>query len=523
TRLHRRYQRLKHIKGPLLAAFTDLWRARIQFFGPIQPMLLGLHSKYGPVVRVGPNTVSFSDPADMSIVFSARSGFAKVRLPFHRLADSYGGLRAFVGGKSVGSILDMGDDENRAVRRAMGNTFVTKNLLCYEDDVDATLATLLQTLRRRAAAGTPFDLFQLLQLFQLDFLLRMAFSEDPGHLRHERDVIGIAKVTHRRVAHWYAWQPVPALERFVFQNRLWSERLLALLSLLGRTPSLTRWHTEGAARVAARQQQHQQKQKQEKQQLDEEEDPSHRPDLLARFFAASAAHPSAIRPASLTGLVNSTISAGADTTTSTLAIIIYCLAQAPAALAQLRAELAAAGLTFPAGYAAVDATALPYLDAVIKEAMRLFPNFAMLFERVVPDDHGHPADHEGACPACCRLANGKVAVPPGTVVGCAPLVVHRDEAVFGEHADAFRPERWLPKPGEPADAARDRIVVMERTTMAWGLGSRTCLGRHVAEMEMKKVVPNLVSVFDFELCNPKAELKFEMGVLDGELSPIMVT
>ena len=78
--LYVRYQRLAHIPGPFLAAFTDLWRARIQFFGPIVPTLHQLHEKYGPVVRIGPNTVSLSNPAHIPIVGSPRGGFAKVRM-----------------------------------------------------------------------------------------------------------------------------------------------------------------------------------------------------------------------------------------------------------------------------------------------------------------------------------------------------------------------------------------------------------------------------------------------------------
>jgi uncharacterized membrane protein YecN with MAPEG domain len=79
--LHRRRQKLKHISGPSLAAFTDLWRARIQFFGPFVPSLQKLHQQYGPIVRIGPNTVSISDPSHIAIVANPRAGFAKVQTP----------------------------------------------------------------------------------------------------------------------------------------------------------------------------------------------------------------------------------------------------------------------------------------------------------------------------------------------------------------------------------------------------------------------------------------------------------
>jgi hypothetical protein len=79
--LQLRRQKLKHINGPSLAAFTDLWRARIQFFGPFVPTLQKLHQKYGPIVRIGPNTVSISDPSHIAIIANPRAGFAKVQAP----------------------------------------------------------------------------------------------------------------------------------------------------------------------------------------------------------------------------------------------------------------------------------------------------------------------------------------------------------------------------------------------------------------------------------------------------------
>ena len=42
---------------------------------------------------------------------------------------------------------------------------------------------------------------------------------------------------------------------------------------------------------------------------------------------------------------------------------------------------------------------------------------------------------------------------------------------------------------------------MQRHFMAFGLGSRTCIGKHISLLEMLKLVPVLVTTFDFELDN----------------------
>jgi len=72
------YWRLRHVPGPFLASITNLWRAYIQMSRPICPVLLELHKKYGPVVRIGPNTLHISDPACVNIIYTNRGQYLKV-------------------------------------------------------------------------------------------------------------------------------------------------------------------------------------------------------------------------------------------------------------------------------------------------------------------------------------------------------------------------------------------------------------------------------------------------------------
>lgn len=68
---------LNQVPGPALAAFTDFWR----FFNVWRrrPDLthIALHEKYGSIVRLGPRTVSISDPAVVQTIYGPNSGYTK--------------------------------------------------------------------------------------------------------------------------------------------------------------------------------------------------------------------------------------------------------------------------------------------------------------------------------------------------------------------------------------------------------------------------------------------------------------
>jgi cytochrome P450 len=88
--------------------------------------------------------------------------------------------------------------------------------------------------------------------------------------------------------------------------------------------------------------------------------------------------------------------------------------------------------------------------------------------------------------------------PAGTVIGLNPWVAHYNEDIFGPDAKEFRPERWL----EAEKEGGERLKALNGYYLPFGLGSRTCLGRHISELEMSKLIPRLVRDYDFELERP---------------------
>ncbi|KAI4121066.1 MAG: hypothetical protein LQ341_007461 [Variospora aurantia] len=147
--------------------------------------------------------------------------------------------------------------------------------------------------------------------------------------------------------------------------------------------------------------------------------------------------------------------AGADTTAIAINSVLYHLMRNPIAYQKLTAEIDTAvqdsALSIPIAYA--EAIKLPYLRACINEGMRLHPSVGLTMPRTVP-------------PGGATISGYYFAA--GYRVGINAAVIQYDQDVFGADADVFRPERWI-----EGDSVR-----MQRTMIAFGAGTRTCIGKN---------------------------------------------
>jgi len=88
-----RYRRgLKQLPGPFLASISPLDRIITAVSGQQFRRHLEYHERYGPLVRVGPNQVSFSNSDLIPHVYGITSRFLKVRPVTHKRIDWLGFL-----------------------------------------------------------------------------------------------------------------------------------------------------------------------------------------------------------------------------------------------------------------------------------------------------------------------------------------------------------------------------------------------------------------------------------------------
>ena len=207
-------------------------------------------------------------------------------------------------------------------------------------------------------------------------------------------------------------------------------------------------------------------------------------DLLARFKRFKDGE-QIMNESELLSHTSGNIFAGSDTTAASLRALFYYLNRNRKAHERLLAEIDDADrkgrLSDPVTFA--EAQNLHYLQACIKEALRMHPAVGLLLERVVP---------EGG------IDFGGTWLPGGTVVGMNPWIAARDKSTYGDDAYQYRPERWL-------EADEEQLKIMDRNFLAFGGGTRTCLGRNISMLEMSKLVPQVLRRFEFELTAPERE------------------
>lgn len=388
-----------------------------------------------------------------------------------RKANSYSVLRALVNGKLIGSVIDLQDESQvSALKRAVGGAFAAKNLLDYEPDVDYTLERLVQTIRKRRVVS----LLEIMQQFQVDFLMKAAFSRDTDYLETDRSTLSISG--DARLRHWLKWQSMPGLEWLLYKSPLssaWYKKAT------GKPPV---WTAMAMEEMGKRQKL-----------MSGEGMGDQKMDLMSKYLFGGDRHKDNISDQIIMRMVSSTISAGFDTSAFTMTTIIYNLLKHPEALRKLRAELDealnAGRLSDPPRFTETDK--FEYLSAVIKETMRLQPFLKTLLEREVPAGGAEIAGQF---------------IPGGTTVGIFTQTAHRDPAVFGKDAEGFRPERWL-------EADHDQRITMERSILSFGAGKRVCIGRHIAELEMKKVIPKLLLEFNVSLRFSRAAVRMKWAYL----------
>lgn len=472
------YAKLRHVPGPFLAKFTDLWRLLVVWRRDSHDTYLKLHKQYGDLVRLGPNNVSISKPDLIPSIYGIGKGFIK--------SDFYAPWQNVVNGKRTPSLVFTTDEALHArMKRPVAPAFSLSTLVEFEPLIDSTTAVFLSRLDELyATSNKSCDLGQWLQWYAFDVIGELTFSKRLGFMERAEDVEGIIASVSANFDRCSVLGQMPWLDLVTYKNPIY-QRLFARQAL---NPIVEFGQRRLQERLAGNEDEPSSVQFVDP---DLEDKVLHgtipsKPDFLSRFLTLHEEQPDVVTDRQLLAYLFANLNAGSDTIGSTLRALFYYLLKTPESLAILVDELQearkAGNLSTPLP-TWPECQKLPYLNATIKEALRLNPALALPMERVVPS---------------AGLQIGDVMLPPGTVVGINPWVIHRDQRIFGPDAEAWQPKRWL-------SGDVEKTKYMDHHILSFGSGKRSCLGKNIAMLELIKLVPALLLRYEIKLESPEKE------------------
>lgn len=259
-------------------------------------------------------------------------------------------------------------------------------------------------------------------------------------------------------------------------------------------------------------------------------------DIMTILVRANASSDPAERltEAELIGQMNTVIVGGVETPALAGSRLLHALASRPTAQARLRSELRQAKLDHAASQdIPMDGSnwsdielpydilmSLPYLDAVVRETLRVYPPTSLL---------GRTARQTTILPLRFPVLSStgeevtSVVVPEGTTVTISILAANHNKAVWGDDASEWRPERWLNASGQrawpgqgqeldgmlgdsaegstntPGNRGGVKYPGVYASMMTFLGGGRACIGFKFAEMEIKQIIAALISNMHFSL------------------------
>ncbi|CAP98183.1 Pc22g08950 [Penicillium rubens Wisconsin 54-1255] len=451
------------IPGPLLAKITNLWRFIDVANGRAEVTLHNLHQKHGDYVRLGPNVVSVRNLDALKTIYGINKGYEKTHF--------YSVQQQLAKGRPTPTLFSTTDENfHAAIKRPVSSAYSMSTLTEFEPFVDRTIHTLFGKLDEFVAEAKVCDIAAWLQYCNKPLGFLEKGNDVDGiivALEHMLDYSGKVGIATDEIGQ------MPWLDYIFIKNPLRS------LFGGGSTGAVARF---ARARLDERL----------NQQRTSPAAKTHK-DFLDRFLEAKKEHPTIVNDNQVFSYTISNMNAGSDTTAISLRAILYYTLKDRRASMKLHQELTMAleenRISLPVSWKQSQEQ-LPYLDAVIKEALRLHPAVGLMLERVVPV--------EGL-----QLPDGPF-LPAGTIVGANPWIIHR-HWIFGEDVESFVPERWLKMNTESEADFQDRKQKMLRATFTFGAGPRTCIGKNISLLEIYKLIPSLFLRYKVELNDPSAE------------------
>ncbi|KAI1373215.1 cytochrome P450 ClCP1 [Hypoxylon crocopeplum] len=428
---------LRSFPGPLLWRISPIPKSMKLMQGELVYSVGDLHAKYGPIVRIGPDELAFSDPQAWKDIYGHRHNGAP-ELPkydgFYRVVDNL-----------PRGIINEFRDEHALLRRQLSHGFSERSMQAQEPIIGSYVDLLIRRLQEKCDGGaTALNMREWLNWTTFDVIGDLGFGSAFGCLEK---------------SDYHPW--VKLITSSVKQSAI-----MFGLANAGFRPLVRIALRVGKLAVKDNQALLQQKLSQ-RIELGVE-----RPDFIEGLIKKK--DEGVLDLMKLVANAGTLIVAGSETTATLLSGIVYLLTTNPDKLEQLTKEVRSA-FNNDDEITLTSVGKLTYMLACLNEALRLYP----------PVPTGMPRQS----PKGGVFVSGKF-IPQDTVVAVWQFAINHDPN-FWTKPYTFAPERFM---GDPAFKT-DQLDAMQ----PFSIGPRNCIGRNLAYAEMRLILAKIIYNFDMSI------------------------
>ncbi|KAJ4396529.1 hypothetical protein N0V93_000749 [Gnomoniopsis smithogilvyi] len=455
------FHRLHRFPGPLPAKLTRFYAMKIAAL-TLQTHLAieNVHEQYGDFVRVGPREISIKRASAIGTIYGPNSKCyrsAQYDQPSTEAAKS-----SIVGTRDV--------EAHRRRKRAWERGLGFRALDVYEPRVRSKVDLLLSRIARHE--DTPLDATELAMFFSFDVLGDIGYSRDFDLLKTGEHHEAITAIREQTV-YIGTLSTVPWLFSMIVNS-------MEVLSNIGIKTSFNIFLDWCTQQVDARR-----KAIHDEKNIGVAKDPQ---DVMSWLIKAHDEGDGSAPPGEAAFQEDSRVLmvAGSDTTSAALTNSFYYLTKYPAVYRKLQAIVDA---EFPGGEADwtyTKAKAIPYLDAVIQETLRLRPSVPSGLPRVTPPG---------------GLQIDEVFIPGDVNISVPTYTIQRDPKHWDDPLE-FMPERW------------ETLSTDKTPFFPFTRGKYACPGKNLAMMELIMVISRVALRYKMEFPSGAVVERFEKETLD---------
>ncbi|OCL06611.1 cytochrome P450 [Glonium stellatum] len=401
-----------------------------------------LHEKYGNVVRIAPDTLSFIGVQAWKDIYGFRPGKSQIPKDYKRFPDEK--LLRYTASNDV--------DHGR-MRKLMAHAFSNTALREQHPLVANHINSLINELNARTTGhmNVTVDMSHWLNLLAFDIITDLSFGQP----------LGAVKSGGR---HPYIEDLFMGCRIFPLIPTAWEYNIVRLLlKAMMAIPYIRRKQEIGYLGA---------KLKVEKRMAVKQ---TERKDFMTYILRHNDER--GMTHSEIVGSTTVFVSAGGESTASAMAGITYYMLRDSAVLEKAQEEVRMK-FRSQGEIIAGPLEKLDYLNAVIEEGLRIYPSNPQTFARRTGANvemvDGHP-------------------IPPNTSLGVNPWANNHSASNFA-NPDNFAPERWLD------DTPKEYRNDVKAALQSWSMGPRNCMGRNLAYLEMRATLATLLWAFDMELC-----------------------